>query len=77
MKRCTLTNKVWYSEISWAYPQILLQPSYFLKLLKIAMVRNIEVMLGHTEPLCVEFCNVLQCHTLVNDLTFILINFIV
>jgi hypothetical protein len=34
-----------------------------------AKVRNYEVMLGHAETLYVVFCNVVQCHMLLNYLT--------
>jgi hypothetical protein len=34
-----------------------------------AVFQNVEVMLGQTQLLCVEFCNFVQCHTFVNCLS--------
>jgi hypothetical protein len=45
-------------EISWTYVQVLFESLISLsELLNMAVFRNFEVMLGHAEVLCVDFCN--------------------
>jgi hypothetical protein len=34
-----------------------------------AVVCNFDVMLGHAESLCIDFCNFVQCDTFVNYLS--------
>jgi hypothetical protein len=42
----------------------------FEKAFNMAMVRNFQVNVGtNAEPLCVEFCNFVQCHIFVNYIT--------
>jgi hypothetical protein len=47
MNRCTKTNELRYSKISWTYLQVLFESSFCLThFLNMTMVRNFEVMLG-------------------------------
>jgi hypothetical protein len=39
------------------------------KLFNMAKMRKFNLFLGHAEPLCVEFCNLLHCRILVNSLS--------
>jgi hypothetical protein len=48
MNRCTYTNEVGYSESLWVYLEVLFESFYLTKLLNMAVVRNIEVILGQT-----------------------------
>jgi hypothetical protein len=71
MNHCSQTNKVLYSERSWAYPQVLCDSLFsFIQLFNTAVVRNFEVILGQTlKTFCGELCNSEHCHTSTNDLS--------
>jgi hypothetical protein len=54
MDRCTYTNEVWYSEISWEYQHFYFHNYVVLsKFLSVAIVLNFEVMLGQMLSHCV------------------------
>jgi hypothetical protein len=46
MNRCTKTNEVWSSKISWIYARVLFESFCLTNLLSTARVRSFEIMLG-------------------------------
>jgi hypothetical protein len=49
MNHCTYTNQVWYNTWSWTYVEFLFETLFCLtKLLKMAIMINIEVMFVQT-----------------------------
>jgi hypothetical protein len=68
MNRCTLTNELWCSKRSWTYLQVLFELLFCLtQFFKYGDGANFWGYVGiNAEPLCVEFCNFVQCHIFVN-----------
>jgi hypothetical protein len=66
LNRCTWTNEV----RTWTHLQILFELLFCLaKVLNMLMVRNFDDVGTNSKPVCVEFCNFMQCNIFVNNFT--------